>query len=58
MVVGSKQVVARRALTVEEKGSSSTFREILALQEVYMSADAERFSGLCVKHLTDKTTKV
>ena len=36
-----------------ERDPSSTFREILALQEVYLGAEAERFNGLCVKRLTD-----
>ena len=53
LVDSSRREVARRSLTLVEKGSSSTFREILALEEVYLGPEARQFSGLCVKHLTD-----
>ena len=36
-----------------ETVSNSTYRDILALEEVYLGEKASRFSGLSVKHLTD-----
>ena len=53
LVDSSREVLGKRALTAEERTTSSTFREILALKEVYLGKNASRFSGLCVRHLTD-----
>ena len=53
LVDSSKEVLGKRALSAEERTTSSTFREILALKEVYLGKEASRFSGLCVRHLTD-----
>ena len=49
----SKQVVAKRALLAVERASRSTYRDIFVLQGVYLGEEACRFSGLCVKHLTN-----
>ena len=51
--VSDFEVLLSCPFTLEQKASSSTFREILALRDIYLSEVGERFRGGVVRHLTD-----
>ena len=51
--VDKYQILLRRSFTREERNSSSTFRELLALRNIYTEAVADQFAGQKILHLTD-----
>ena len=52
-LVGDKQVLLKRGFTLEEKKESSTYRELVALRDIYLSDFAVDLKGQVVRHLTD-----
>ena len=51
-------IVLRRMLSEWEKKQNSTYREMLALHEIYTGEDAEQFSNSIVRHLLDNKAVV
>ena len=47
------KLLLKRPLTLEKKLASSTYREILALRDIYLCDVGEKFRGGIVRHLTD-----
>ena len=52
-LVGDRQVLLKRSFTLDEKKESSTYRELLALRDIYLSDFALNLKGQVVRHLTD-----
>ena len=53
LVGEDKRVLLKRAFNDEEKKESSTFRELLALRDIYLSNSSLDLKGQVVRHLTD-----
>ena len=53
LVDDSKHVLLKRAFSAEEKKESLTFRELLALRDIYLSDFSLNLKDQVVKHLTD-----
>ena len=51
--VSKYKVLLRRMFNEYEKMQSSTFRELLALRDIFLSKEAENYRGKSVRHLTD-----
>ena len=49
----SYEILLRRVFNSQERNSSSTYRELVALRDIYLSSVAERYAGRTVRHLTD-----
>ena len=52
------EVILRRLFTASERRESSTFRELVALHDIYLSEQAERYRGKNVRHITDNQAVV
>ena len=46
-------MLLHRPFTAEEKKESSTYRELLALRDIYVTDLCSSFKGQVVRHLTD-----
>ena len=53
LVDDSKCVLLKRAFSAEEKKESSTYRELLALRDIYLSDFSLDLKDQVVRHLTD-----
>ena len=53
LVDDSRRVLLRRAFTAEERKESSTYRELLALRDIYLSDRCLNLKDQVVRHLTD-----
>ena len=53
LVDESKHVLLKRAFMTQERKGSSTFRELLALRDIYLSNCSLDLKNQVVRHLTD-----